>query len=123
MTTVRTNHAVSNSILKALGAGKHHTISNAEWANIKKTALSEVRASKNPKQTATDIKRSLVMGNKAADGELKTRIAEFVKGDLEKAVKSRQASLRNSNNSVSTWSGYGRSTGRTTPTRTYSPVS
>jgi hypothetical protein len=113
MATIRANAAVSNAVLKALGSGNHHTISNAEWGNIKKTALSQVRSSSNPKQTANDIKKSLVLGNKAADGDIKDRIRKFIKDDLADAVKTRQATLRG--NSVSSWSGYG---GRTTTRRT-----
>lgn len=121
MATIRANAAVSNAILKGLGTGKLHTISAAEWNNIKKAALSEIRSSQNPKQTATDIRRSLVLGNKAADNTMKARILEFVKEDLADAVKTRQKTLK-SNNSVSSWSGYG---GRSTVTRrtTYSSPS
>lgn len=120
MATIRANAAVSNAILKSLGSGNHHTISNTEWASIKRAAIAEVRHSSNPKQTANDIKKSLVLGNKAADGELKDRIRAFLKDDLADAVKTRQASLRG--NSVSSWSGYG--SRRTTPTRrTYSSPS
>jgi hypothetical protein len=104
MATIRANGAVSNAILKGLGSGKHHTISNAEWTSIKKAALAEIRSSKNPAQTSKDIRQSLVLGNKAADGELKDRIRKFIKDDLADAVKTRQQTLRS--NSVSTWSGY-----------------
>ena len=119
MATIRANAAVSNAILKGLGSGKHHTISPAEWTAIKKAAIAEIKSSQNPKQTATDIKKSLVLGNKAADNALKERITKFVKEDLADAVKTRQATLRS--NSVSSWSGYGG--GRTTRRTTYSSPS
>ena len=120
MAAIRANAAVSNAILKGLGNGKLHTISAPEWNAIKKAALSEVRSSQNPKQTANDIKKSLVLGNKASANELKARITKFIKEDLADAVKTRQASLRD--NSVSSWSGYGGG-GRTTRRTTYSSPS
>ena len=122
MATIRANAAVSNALLKGLGSGNHHTISAAEWSSIKKAALSEIRSSQNPKQTEADIKRSLVLGNKAADNSLKTRILEFVKEDLADAVATRQKTLRSNN--VGSWSGYGGGR-RTTPAprRTYSSPS
>lgn len=105
MPTINANPHVSNAVLKGLAAGKPNNISAAEWRSIKKTALSQIRTSGNPKATLATVRQSLVLANRAAQGALKNAIKEFVSGDLATAVKERVAQLKREP-SVRNWSGY-----------------
>lgn len=106
-TTIRANPHVSNAILKGLAAGKTpNTISNAEWANIKKTALQQIKNSGNPKATGDAVKKSLELAKRTTNApKMKDAIDAFAKKDLAEAVKERQAALKKSP-SVNSWGGY-----------------
>jgi hypothetical protein len=102
MPTIRANPHVSNAVLKALASGKANTISNTEWAAIKKTALNEIKTSGNPKATYVTVKRSLEMAKKTTTGGVKDSIDAFLKKELQGAVKDRQDVLKRQ---PSVWNG------------------
>lgn len=112
MTSIRSNPAVSNAILKGLAEGaRTNTISNTEWSAIKRTALEQIKHSGNPKTTFATVKRSLQMGVKASHRDLKKRVDDFVEKDLARALKARLADLKK-NPSVRSWAGHNTYGGR-----------
>ncbi|MBL8923133.1 MAG: hypothetical protein JNJ54_30060 [Myxococcaceae bacterium] len=121
MPTVKNPNAnVSGALLKALstkGSTKQPSpISNKEWSDIKKAAVSELRTSKKPTATLSEVKTSFDMANRLTEGKYKKQFGELA-GELTSEAKKRQEKLKQldtSNWGVSTGGGRGRNTGVST---------
>ena len=98
MPTVKNPNAnVSGALLKALStkgsARQPSPISNKEWSDIKKTAVSELRTSKKPTATLSEVKNSFDMANRLTEGKYKKQFGELA-GELTAEAKKRQEKLK-----------------------------
>jgi hypothetical protein len=121
MPTVKNpNPNVSGALLKALstkGSTRQPSpISNKEWSDIKKTAVAELRTSKKPTATLSEVKNSFELANRLTEGKYKKQFGELA-GELTAEAKKRQEKLKQldtGNWGVSTGGGRGRNTGVST---------
>lgn len=121
MPTVKNpNPNVSGALLKALstkGSTRQPSpISNKEWSDIKKTAVAELRTSKKPTATLSEVKNSFELANRLTEGKYKKQFGELA-GELTAEAKKRQEKLKQldtGNWGVSTSGGRGRNTGVST---------